>query len=156
MSPLQTAAPFLPVMATSVALAVSTAKVPVCRRSGAHSSLVRPYPATRSSSPATGAVALRATGVMPVTGLASFASTRSWSGWGTRSTTSRTCPVVVVRSVRPMVAVVLSAGAPAGTSRLTAGSSAKQLAAVSSQSENTSVPEQARWPLPMSSRAVKA
>jgi hypothetical protein len=65
-----------------------------------------------------------------------------------------TVPVVVVRSVRPIVAVVGSLGAPAGTVGSAAGLSAKQLAAVSSQTASTRVAVQARVPLPMSRRAV--
>ncbi len=62
-----------------VALTVSREKEPVCSFSGAHSSFVRPNPATRSVCPALGAVVASASGVTPSTGAARRASTRSRS-----------------------------------------------------------------------------
>ncbi|CAM5694136.1 hypothetical protein SVIOM342S_05304 [Streptomyces violaceorubidus] len=91
-----------------------------------------------------GAAVASATGVTLVTGRFNRARTTSRSVRGTSSTTVRTAPPVPVRSARPMVAVVVRAGLPAGTVRLSAGFSAKQLAAVSSQSLSTRTPEQPR------------
>ncbi len=66
-------------MPTPVGLTVSREKAPVCSLLGTHSSLVRPYPGTRSACPAVGAVVATARGAMLLTGAARRASTRSRS-----------------------------------------------------------------------------
>lgn len=95
---------------------------------------------------------------MSVTGWASLAITRSRSVRETSSVTSTTFPPVPVRSVRPTVAVVFSAGAPAGSGKAGCPAAAKQLLAVRIHWASTSEPVQARAvsPSPMSSFAVKA
>lgn len=146
-------------MASSSVLPSSASVVPetdwtvnaaVCRVRGAHSSLVRPKPTTVSSSPGAGAVVANGTGVVPATGEARRARTRSRSVRGTSSTTS-----TVVPAAGPRTAVVLHCGLPAATGPAPR-SSAKQLAAVASHWAATSTPEQARWSSPMRRRAVEA
>ncbi len=81
--------------------------------------------------------------------------TRSRSPRGTSCSTVVTVPPSVrERSVRPTVAVVFSCGAPAVSCAYRAGSSVKQLAAVTSHSSSTSVAVQLRLPSPMSSFTV--
>ena len=101
-----------------------------------------------------GALLARLTGLMPVTGLASRAITRSRSARGTSSTTSATAPFVEPSVVRPMVAVVLSLGFPAGILCPWPGSPAKQLAALTTHCGSTSAPEQALVRSPMVILAV--
>lgn len=105
---------------------------------------------TVSSSPGAGAVVANGTGVVPATGEARRARTRSRSVRGTSSTTS-----TVVPAAGPRTAVVLHCGLPAATGPAPR-SSAKQLAAVASHWAATSTPEQARWSSPMRRRAVEA
>ncbi len=151
---MQAAAPFTPVTFAEVAATESTLYVPVCRRSGAHSSAVRPYPANFTSWPAVGAVVARAAGATSVTGRFSLARTTSRSVRGTSSTTRRSAPWELERLLRPTTAVIAFAGAPGVTASETAGSAAKQLAAVSSHSLSTRTAEQPRSCGPTMSWAV--
>ncbi len=141
-SPLQTAAS-LPVMPSFPAWTEPTVNEPACSWSGTHSALVRPKPRTFSSSPCRGAAELTATGLIPLTGLASFAITRSRPAYGTSSLTSATAPPAALTSVRPTVTVVFHFGAPS-TTRVSFRSSAKHRAAVSTHCRSTSAPEQLR------------
>ncbi|RPK64986.1 hypothetical protein EES43_08775 [Streptomyces sp. ADI96-02] len=155
-SPLQMEPPSR-VTETVVEPTAVTANAPACSRSGTQDVAVRPYPAARNVSPVVGAEAARTTGAMSVTGSASLAITRSRSVRGTNSVIPTTFPPVPLRSVRPMVAVVFSAGAPAGTGNAGAPGAAKQLLAVRIHWASTRDPEQARLfsPSPMASFAVK-
>jgi hypothetical protein len=102
---------------------------------------VRPYPVARNVSPATGAVP-NATGVMPVAGVASRASTTSSVGCGSNSATAAvTPPALRDRSSRPTVTVVATGGVPAA-----AGAGSKQDFRVSTYSACTSAPEHPRSP----------
>ncbi len=151
-SPLHTAAS-LPVMPSFPSWTEPTVNEPACSWFGTHSVFVRPKPRTFSSSPCRGATAPTVTGVTPLTGLASFAITRSRPAYGTSSLTSVTAPPEALTSVRPTVTVVFHFGAPSAT-RVSLGSSEKQRAAVSTHCRSTSAPEQLRAPSPMSSFAA--
>ncbi|MCX5388484.1 hypothetical protein OG580_00290 [Streptomyces sp. NBC_00094] len=135
-SPLQIAAPFLPVTARVVAVvaAGSMVKVPVWGLSGTHSVLVRPKPTAVSSVPpavaaATEKVVDRRAGVVVMTGVARRTRAASRSARGATSTTSIFLPSL-------SVAVVLRAGLPART--VVPGVVARQLAAVRTQNLSTS------------------
>jgi hypothetical protein len=138
---LQTVAVSEPLRSTVVAVVEATVNVPVWSLSGTHSVLVRPNPAFTSSSPAAAGDVANRTGVTAgsVILAASLTSTRSRSAWGTSRMAGRTLPPSWVRSVRPTVTVVATAGLPS------AGlpSAAKQVAAVRTHCGAMRVPVQA-------------
>nr|WP_232240651.1 hypothetical protein [Kutzneria sp. 744] len=139
-------APASPLQASAVSLCntscaastVPTVKALVCSTFGIHSSAVRPKPASRTGSPAAGAVVLRGTGVMPVAALSSLTSITVWPASGTSLDAWAVMPAVEPRLTRPTTTVVALAGAPPS------GFSGKQLGTVRTQAGATRAPEQAR------------
>ena len=132
-----------------------TVNCPVWSRSAGvgPSAVVRPYPVSRRTSPATGGVSPIRTGVTSVIAVPnSTRATSAVSDWRT-PTTSLWCPARLPRSVRPTVARVRRA-----TARLTRcpPGSRKQCPAVITQRGAISAPEHqlSRVPPPVAGRST--